>query len=376
MHYRSITRDKIKVSPLGFGCMRFPIIDNDSGKIDEDKAREMLRYAIDKGVNYIDTAYSYHMGTSESFVGQALKDGYRDKVYIATKLPSWLVESYDDFNKFLNEQLERLNTDCIDFYLLHTLNKNYWERLVELNVFKFLEEAREAGKISYIGFSFHDDLEVFKEIVDYYDWDFCQIQLNFMDRDYQAGLEGLNYAHEKDISTIIMEPIKGGRLANPSPEIQDIWDESETKRSPADWALRWVLNHQEVSLLLSGMSDMDQVKENVETVADAPPNHLTHKELDIINRVTRVYQKKTRVDCTACEYCLPCPEGVNIPEVFAIYNDLSMFDNFDYAQDKYKALVEKGSDVSKCVECGSCEALCPQFIEIIDKLKEAEGAIA
>lgn len=371
MEYRTITRDKIRISPLGFGAMRFPLLDNNSGKIDEERAIEMVRYAIDKGLNYIDTAYTYHMGASEAFVGRALKDGYREKVYIATKLPSWMIETYEDFDKYLDEQLERLDVETIDFYLLHTLNKKSWENLRVLDVFKFLEKAREDGKIKYIGFSFHDDLDVFKEIVDYYEWDFCQIQLNYMDRAYQAGLEGLYYAYERGISTIVMEPIKGGRLANPSPEIQAIWDESHIKRSPADWALRWVLNHKEVSLLLSGMGDLDQVKENMATVSAASPNHLSLKELDIIDRVTKVYQEKTKVDCTSCEYCLPCPYGVAIPEVFQIYNDLSMFDNVEYTRNKYKGLVDKEADALRCTECGNCEPLCPQGIEIIRMLEEA-----
>ncbi len=375
MQYRLITKDKIKVSSLGFGCMRFPVLDNDSSKIDEEKSREMIRYAIDDGLNYVDTAYMYHMGTSEPFVGRALRDGYRDKVYLATKLPSWLIESYDDFSKYLEEQLERLETSYIDFYLLHTLNKNYWENLKALGVFKFLEEAKKAGKIKYIGFSFHDDLDVFKGIIDYYDWDFCQIQLNYMDREYQAGLEGLHYAYDRGISVIVMEPIKGGKLVRPSEEIQAIWDESLVKRSPAAWALSWVLNHEEVSLLLSGMENISEVKENIESVSNARPGHLRPEELSIIDRVTDIYKEKTRVGCTSCEYCLPCPEGVAIPRIFEAYNEMSIYSTIESSKAKYKDLIDKGIDATRCVECGQCESLCPQEIQIINKLKEGHIAL-
>lgn len=376
MHYRNFTKDNLQVSALGFGCMRFPILDNDSGKIDEEKAVEMIRYAIDRGVNYIDTAYPYHKGNSEYVVGKALKDGYREKTYLATKLPSWLINNYEYFNKYLDEQLEKLDTKYIDFYLLHTLNKAYWDKLKELDVFRFVDEAKNSGKIKYIGFSFHDELDVFKEIVDYYDWDFCQIQLNYVDRNYQAGEEGLKYAYNKGISVVIMEPIKGGKLSNPSDEIKSIWDLNDKKKTPAEWALRWVLNHKEVSILLSGMTTLEQVKENIETVYDAIPEHLNEKEIELISRVTNIYQEKTKVGCTSCEYCLPCPEHVAIPNVFQIYNELYVFGTEETSKNTYASYINRGIDASNCIECGKCEDMCPQHIEIRRHLKDAHKVLS
>lgn len=375
MHYRNFTKDNIQVSALGFGCMRFPILEEDSSKIDEEQSIEMIRYAIDNGVNYIDTAYPYHQGNSEPFVAKALKDGYREKIYLATKLPSWLINDYEDFHKYLDEQLERLDTEYIDFYLLHTLNKDSWENLKELDVLRFIDEAKKSGKIKYIGFSFHDEIDVFKEIVDYHDWDFCQIQYNYLDINYQAGEEGLKYANDKGISVVIMEPIKGGKLVDPSDEIKEIWDSNDIKRTPAEWALRWVLNHKEVSLLLSGMNNLEQVKENIATVSNAEPDHLNEKEISLINRVKDIYEEKIQVGCTSCEYCLPCPEGVSIPNTFQIYNDYYVFGTEEDSKNKYKNYIDKGIDASRCVECGHCETMCPQNLEIIKSLKEAHAVL-
>lgn len=376
MLYRNFTKNNIQVSALGMGCMRFPILDGDSSQIDEEKAIEMIRYAIDYGVNYLDTAYLYHQGSSEYLVGKALKDGYREKTYLATKLPSWLIESYGDFHKYLDEQMERLQTDYIDFYLLHALDKNYWESLKSLDVLRFINEAKDSGKIKYIGFSFHDELDVFKEIIDYYDWDFCQIQYNYVDRNYQAGKEGLKYAYDKGISVVIMEPIKGGKLSNSSDEINAIWEQSDIRRTPSEWALRWVLNHKEVSILLSGMSNLQQLKENINTVANANVDHLSKKEIQLIDRATEIYQKKIKVGCTSCEYCLPCPEGVYIPNIFKAYNDLYVFGTEEASRNTYKSYVDKNISALNCIECGKCESICPQHIEIIDHLKDAHKVLS
>lgn len=374
MQYRNFTKDNIKVSCLGFGCMRFPILDNDSSKIDEGKAIEMIHYAINNGVNYIDTAYPYHMGNSEILVGKALEGGYREKVHLATKNPVWLAKSYEDFEKYLDEQLQKLNTSYVDFYLLHALSKKRWDNIKELDVLRFLDEAKKSGKIKYAGFSFHDELDVFKEIVDSYDWDFCQIQLNYVDHDYQAGEEGLRYAKSKGLSVVIMEPIKGGKLAKtPSKEIQEIWDKSKIKRTPAEWALNWVLNHKEISVVLSGMSTLEQVKENIKTVSSATPNSLNNDEIKLIEEVRNIYKNKIKVGCTGCEYCMPCPNGVHIPDIFEIYNNLYVYGTEKESIDYYKKM-EK-NNATNCIECGKCEEQCPQNLPIRKYLKEAKKVL-
>lgn len=375
MNHRKFGKRGLEVSVLGFGCMRLPIIDDDYSKIDEKEALKMVRYAIDNGVNYVDTAYPYHKGNSEPFVAKVLKDGYRQKVYLATKSPVWLVKSHEDFDKYLNEQLSKLETDHIDMYLLHALNKDRWIKLKEYRVFDFIQRALSDGRIRHIGFSFHDDLKTFKDIVDSYDWDFCQIQFNYIDEHYQAGITGLKYAHEKGMAVIVMEPIKGGKLANRvSKEAMEVFKSTSAERSAAEWALRWVWSHPEVSLLLSGMSTMEQVVENVK-VASNPDYTLKKAEMRTIDTVRRIYKSKVKVDCTGCGYCVPCPNGVAIPDVFRIYNDAFIFDDLESSKRDYKFLIEQKSDASQCVECGQCESVCPQRLSIIASLKEARAVL-
>ncbi|MEY8001345.1 aldo/keto reductase [Clostridium sp. Mt-5] len=375
MLYRNFGKTNEKVSILGFGCMRLPLLPGgDPTKIDEEKAIKLVRHAIDTGVNYIDTAYPYHGtgmahgGASEPFVARVLKDGYREKVKLATKLPSWLIKTRSDMDRYLNEQLKRLETDHIDFYLVHSLNHKDWDRLKENGIDKFLDSAIKDGRIKYAGFSFHDKLDLFKEIVDYYDWSFCQIQYNYLDEDFQAGTEGLKYASQKGLGVTIMEPLRGGKLVNNLPEeAKATFNKSDVKRTPSEWALKWVWNHPEVKVVLSGMNAMDQVTENIKIASETEANSLTEKELKIIDEVKNIIKEKVKVSCTACGYCMPCPSGVNIPGCFNAYNNYGMFgkdDTYNFIPSDQKA--------SNCVECGGCETHCPQNISIRKELKNVK----
>lgn len=371
MKYRKFGRCDFEVSALGFGCMRFPTKDK---KINENEAIRMLRYAIDNGVNYIDTAYPYHNGNSELLVAKALKDDYREKVKLATKSPVWLVEKHEDFDKYLNEQLKKLETDYIDMYLLHALDKERWTKIKSLNVFKFIERALKDGRIKHIGFSFHDDINTFKEIVDSYDWTFCQIQYNYMDEYYQAGIEGLKYAYNKGLAVIVMEPLKGGKLAQEPPKIiKDLWNSYKVKKTPAEWALQWLLNQPEVSIVLSGMSSMEQVIENIKIADKSEINSLSSEEIELINLVKTKYKDLIKVNCTSCKYCVPCPAGVDIPKNFSLYNEAFVYNNLENCSKSYSKLEDKASS---CVQCGKCEEACPQHISIREKLKEVAKTLA
>lgn len=376
MQYRKFGKHDFEVSALGYGCMRLPFDDGDDSKINEEEAIKLIRYSIDNGVNYIDTAYPYHKGNSEVIVGKALKDGYREKVKIATKSPVWLVKSYEDFDKYLDEQLAKLQTDHIDMYLLHALGRDRWEHLKQLNVFKFLEEAVERGKIKHVGFSFHDEFSVFKEIVDAYDWDFCQIQYNYIDTDYQAGEEGLRYAASKGMAVIIMEPLKGGKLAkNPPKEIEELWVTAEAERTPADWALRWIWNHHEVTLVLSGMGAIDQIVENIKIASDSFPNALMQEEKLLVEAVKNRYNELIKVNCTACNYCMPCPFGVNIPRNFSLLNESSMYNDVNGYSFSYNNFLAEENRANRCAECGLCETKCPQNLPIRQHLKEVHAVL-
>lgn len=376
MNYRTFGRLDWKPSALGFGAMRLPTIDKDPARIDEPEATRMIRYAIDRGVNYVDTAYSYHRETSETFLGRALQDGYRERVKLATKMPCWKVEKAEDFDRFLDEQLGKLQTEHIDFYLLHGLNAMRWPKMRDLGVLPWAERAIAGGRIGYLGFSFHDKYEVFQEIVDASDlWLFCQIQLNYMDVEHQAGLTGLRYAAEEGLAVVIMEPIRGGRLSNNiPPTVQAIWDSSPLQRTPAEWALQWVWNLPQVSLLLSGMSTMAHVKENIESVERSGPGTMSGEELAVIAQVRTAYESLCPIPCTDCKYCLPCPNGTNIPRVFEIYNDLIMYGDEKRAQMFYGWLAEN-ERANLCIECGKCLEKCPQMIEIPAWLAKAHEAL-
>ena len=365
MRYRKFGKLDWEVSALGFGCMRFPIKNKEHSNIDEPEATRMLHYAIDHGVNYLDSAYPYHGGNSELVVGRALKGGYREKVKLATKLPCWKVEVWEDFDRFLNEQIEKLQTDHIDFYLLHALNEKSWHKMRDLGVLKWAEGAIADGRIGRLGFSFHDKYEVFQEIVDAYDgWTFCQIQYNYMDVENQAGAKGLQYAASRGLAVVIMEPILGGRLVNPPQPIQHLWNTSARKRTPADWALQWLWNQPEVSVVLSGMSTMEQVEENVASADVSGVNTLTAEELALFDQVREKYQWLCPIPCTECGYCVPCPNGVDIPRNFAVYNQGVMYDKADHSRTEYNNWIPEEARASACIQCRECEDKCPQIIPI------------
>ena len=377
MQYRVMGRTGERVAALGLGCMRFPVVDGDDGCIDEPRATALLREAIDAGVNYLDTAYPYHKGTSEPFVGRALQGGYRDKVHLATKLPSWAIESAEDFDRYLDEQLQRLQTGHIDFYLLHALKGEWWRKLRDLGVLSFLDRAVADGRIKYVGFSFHDEWAQFKEIVDAYEWDFCQIQYNYMDEDIQAGSKGLYYAANKGLGVVVMEPLRGGSLATTVPEpVQSIWDEAEPKRTPAEWALRWVWDHPEVSVVLSGMNSRAQLHENCRVADEATPGSLSTDDYERIGRVRQIYRERIQIPCTSCGYCLPCPSGVNIPRIFSIMNDRFIYDATHWSQVMYNVATNSDENAANCVQCGACEEVCPQQIPIMAKLQECHETLA
>nr|MBC7245481.1 aldo/keto reductase [Chloroflexota bacterium] len=376
MQYRKFGKLEWKVSALGFGCMRLPTKSQNPADIDEPEATRMIRYAIDHGVNYIDTAYPYHGGESEPLLGRVLRDGYRQKVKLATKLPCWLVQTAADFECYLNEQLRRLQTDRIDFYLLHSLNKQEWVKVRDLGVLAWAGKAIADGRIGYLGFSFHDDYSVFQEIVDAYDhWTFCQIQYNYMDIEHQAGTKGLHYAAAKGLAVVVMEPLLGGRLANPPEAVQQIWDSAPKKRTPADWALQWLWNQPEVSVVLSGMSTMRQVKENLVSADRSGVGILSQEELDIIARVRAKYNELCPIPCTACGYCMPCPSGVDIPRVIRQFNYGAMYGDAEAARSGYKDIPAQ-SRADQCTECQQCEDLCPQHIPISQWMKRIDQVLA
>lgn len=377
MLYRKFGKTGVEVSALGFGCMRLPLVNSnaklgvDDGAIDEPKAAEILHWAIDQGVNYVDTAYPYHLGNSELFLGRALKDGYRQKVHLATKLPSWLIQSRGDMDRHLDEQLTKLQTDYIDFYLVHTVNRLLWPALVQNEIFEFLDSALSDGRIRFAGFSFHDELDMFKEALDAYPWSFCQIQYNYLDENYQAGKEGLQLAVDRGMGVVIMEPLRGGKLAsNIPPAAQEVWDSAPVRRSPAEWAFRYLWDYPGISVVLSGMNEMAQAVENVRVAGEAHANGLTDAERELIEKVRNIYFSIRRIDCTGCRYCMPCPSGVNIPGCFTLFNNAHMLDDVVIQRIFYRAHIGADHYASNCVECGECEEACPQHIQIRAALKE------
>jgi len=377
MQYRRFGQLDFEVSALGFGCMRLPTTGK-PGKIDEPAAVEMIRWAIDHGVNYIDTAYPYHGGNSERLLGAALEDGYRDKVALATKMPIWMVEKADDFDRFFDEQCERLRTERIDFYLLHNLQAPTWPKIRDLGAIAWLEKARADGRIGPVGFSFHDRADVLKEILDYYSgWSLCQIQYNFVNEDVQAGTPGLEYAAGKGLAVVIMEPLFGGTLAAPPEPVQKIWDTAPGSPSPVDMALRWLWNKPEVSVVLSGMTTLEHVKQNVASACASGVGTMTQAELQLIARARDAYGALNPIPCTGCGYCMPCPNGVAIPDNFQLYNNAVVFKGSSRQLNRnlYNDM-PAGKRAEACIQCGECEEKCPQKIAIGEWMPRVHEALA
>lgn len=392
MKYRKMGSLDWEVSALGFGCMRLPtkkVKDEKTGqiknKLDEEEAIKIIRHGIDNGINYVDTAWGYHDGESEIALGKALQDDYREKVKLVTKLPIWLVKKPEDFDDYLNKQLGKLKTNYLDLYLFHALNKVHFNIIKEHNLIKKMEEAREKGLIKYIGFSFHDSFEIFKEIVDYYHWDAAQIQHNYMDIDYQAGTKGLRYAANKGIAIIIMEPLQGGKLAKSFPKVDNILKEFKIKRKLADWAFQFLWNQPEVSVVLSGMSEKWMVDENLESADKSGINTLTNEELNAISKLRETFKEYITIPCTNCEYCLPCPNSVNIPFNFQLLNDfiwygeeqrekyLDFYHRFLKTEEQLKeSEAENEGNASLCIKCGECLEKCPQQIDIPEQLEKVD----
>lgn len=387
MQYRKMGSLDWEVSALGFGCMRLPSRRFSLMGADLEESKRIIRYGIDRGINYIDTAWPYHLGESEKIIGETLKDGYREKVKLVTKLPLWVVRKTEDYDRFLKSQIEKLQTDYLDIYLLHSLNAGSFEKVKNLKLIEKMEEAKKQGRIRHIGFSFHDTYPVFKEIVDHYDWDMVQIQYNYMDTCLQATTEGLEYAHGKGMAVVVMEPIRGGTLANPPAEALEIINSAPVKRTPVDWALQFLWNRPEVATVLSGMGDMRMVEENCDSADRSGINSLSHEEEKVIARLAEIYQEKILVPCTGCEYCLPCPTGVNIPQNFAILNNLSLdqsFRNQFQARRRYRKLAGSKSELNSeksngnalmCINCGECIEKCPQEINIPEELEKVHAIL-
>jgi predicted aldo/keto reductase-like oxidoreductase len=387
MRYRKMGSLDWEVSALGFGCMRLPARRINRMRADTEESIRIIRHGINLGINYIDTAWPYHLGDSERIVGQALQDGYRERVHLVTKLFMPLVRRTEDFDRYLNSQLEKLQTDSLDIYLFHGLDKGAFEKVKQLGLLEKMEEAQRQGRIRHIGFSFHDTAPVFKEIIDYYDWDMAQIQYNYMDTGVQATTDGLVYAHSKGVAVVIMEPIKGGQLANPPAEALAIMRASGIDRTPVDWALQFLWSRPEISVVLSGMGNQQMVDENCASADRSGIHSLTEEEKEVIARLAEVYRSKILVPCTACEYCMPCPAGVNIPQNFAILNNVSLESQFFMrwrVRRSYRRLAASKAEVDKanpngnaslCIDCGECLEKCPQEIHIPVELEKVHAIL-
>lgn len=369
MEKRKMENLGIETSLLGFGCMRFPT--GPDGKIERTQAKAMLEKALAAGVNYIDTAYPYHGGESELFVGEVLKGHPRDSFYLATKLPVWEVKSLADVDRIFEKQLEKLQTEYIDFYLMHALNRGSWSEMREMGVVERLEQLKAQGKIRYLGFSFHDSYETFEEILSYRDWDFCQIQLNYMDTEEQAGIKGHDLAEKKGVPLVIMEPVKGGSLAAFASDITEKFHAHDPQASMASYALRWVGTLPGVKVILSGMSSMEQVEDNLKTFDSFRP--LSEAEQNTVREVVALMNSRIQNGCTGCRYCMPCPAGVNIPGTFGCWNRYHMYQNYNVVKHHWEIDLGDAQQAKNCIKCGKCEQVCPQHLHIREDLERAQA---
>ena len=376
MKRRKIGPKGPEVSALGFGCMRFPI---EGGKIERKESAAMLCEAIDAGVDYLDTAWPYHDGESETFIADVVTGNRRDAVKIADKMPCWLLEKSADMDRFFDEQKRRLKSESIDVYLLHALDGERWKKVLDLGILDWLARKKESGEITYAGFSFHDAYPAFETILGGWDWDLCQIQYNFMDVEDQAGLKGLKLAHEKGIGVIVMEPLLGGSLAVPPEPVRDVWAKSaHPEWSPVERALRWLWDQKEVGAVLSGMSSLEQVRENLRVAADAGTGVLEEDERALFDEARATYRSLKAIGCTSCGYCKPCPQGVDIPHNFNSFNKAAMFGNIAGARGEYswmlksfeKGIAQNDPRALHCISCGECEPKCPQKLEIATLMPE------
>jgi len=385
MKYRQFGSTGFRVSVLGMGCMRLPVYKFWPLRVNRKKTVNLVRKAIDSGINYFDTGWPYHFGQSEKVLGAALEDGYREKIHLVTKLPMYLVRKQDDFDRILKSQLERLNTDYIDTYLFHGIGEQGFNKIRKLDLIRKMEQAKDRGLIKYIGFSFHDTLPAFKKIVDYYSWDVVQIQYNYLDTTRQATTEGLEYAYRKNMAVVIMEPLKGGLLVSPPKQALEILHSADPEKTPVQWALDFLWNRKEVSVVLSGMGSVKMLEENLKYAGNAETGMLTEKETSALESIVDICKKEVLVPCTACNYCMPCPFGVKIPVNFALVNAANK--TSANIQDRLFKLLDRGrykklagnpdkadkknpdGNASICTECGKCIPKCPQAINIPEELK-------
>jgi predicted aldo/keto reductase-like oxidoreductase len=382
LQYRTMPGRDEQLSALGFGCMRLPthVGGPASSLIDVARAKAQIVSAIERGVNYIDTAVPYHLGASESFLGEhILSDpGLREQVQLATKLPCIRIKAAETIQPTFDKQLEKLRVESIDYYLLHALNGPSWDKMVELGIIEWMEQRKAEGRVRHMGFSFHGRKQDFLRICDAYDFDFAQVQYNILDERFQAGIEGIDHAHAKGMGIVVMEPLRGGSLVGKIPApVKKLYDQAEVKRSPADWALRWIWNNPKVTVVLSGMNREDHLDENIRIACESLPEGMTPQELDIIARVRDTYRELLQVDCTGCAYCMPCPAGIDIPAAFANLNNYRMFGWLEPSLFHAMYLGMGAEDgqprwTSSCVDCGKCERACPQGIRIRETFPQVQ----